>query len=312
LRSRRPDRTAPPLRRALRLQALTPLYDWLCATCFREASRKGRLVAQLEAEERGRILDLGCGTGTLLPMIADRAPGAVALGIDIDLDVLAVARRKLRQRGLAVRLAAARAETLPFASGSFAAVTSSLMLHHLNGEQKRRGLAEVRRVLRRDGRFHLLDFAAVGSPLARLLLSPWRLFDGFENTRDNVYGTLPLLVERAGLGPVRLLWREWSLFGPLEWRVCGPAGPGRRRPRSLRCGSAASADLRAGAAGLRVLVRAPQQEVPAGVAWHSRHDSAQRLISAVRWCGVGPAPANTRPIPSLTPYPSTGSILCLR
>src|SRR5205085_6860440 len=67
-------------------------------------------------------------------------------------------------------------EAIPFPAATFDLVTSSLMLHHLPDDLKRTGLDEIRRVLKRGGRFMALDFAThshsplgPGRPLSHLL-----------------------------------------------------------------------------------------------------------------------------------------------
>jgi hypothetical protein len=60
------------------------------------------------------------------------------------------------------------------------------MFHHLGRDEKARTLREVRRVLRADGRLHLLDFGGVGSadwrPRLSRLRSHYRLIDNDEGT----------------------------------------------------------------------------------------------------------------------------------
>ena len=50
---------------ALRFRALTRFYDPMLAGVLRESSWKAQLVAQVGVTAGMRILDLGCGTGTL-------------------------------------------------------------------------------------------------------------------------------------------------------------------------------------------------------------------------------------------------------
>lgn len=81
------------------------------------------------------------------------------VGLDGDPTILAIARRKAARAGVPVRFDDGMASALPYPDGSFDAVTSTLMLHHLTLDQRVRTLAEVRRVLRPDGRLVVADFA---------------------------------------------------------------------------------------------------------------------------------------------------------
>ena len=93
-----------------------------------------------------RILDVGCGTGANLKMLA--AHGR-AEGVDISSQAVDFCR----ERGLnSVRLGAA--EQLPYENGSFDLVTALDVVEHLDDDVA--GLQEMRRVLRRDGRVLLL------------------------------------------------------------------------------------------------------------------------------------------------------------
>jgi SAM-dependent methyltransferase len=92
--------------------------------------------------DRRKILDVGCGTGTMLTYLA--AYGK-AQGIDVDEEAI----RYCRERGLVdVRLGAA--EQLPFDDGSFDLVTALDVVEHLDDDLA--AIREVARVLRPGGR----------------------------------------------------------------------------------------------------------------------------------------------------------------
>src|SRR5260370_39392094 len=91
-----------------------------------------------------RILDVGCGTGTMLTHLASCGKAA---GVDIDEEAIGFCR----ERGLQdVRLG--EAANLPFADGSFDLVTALDVVEHLDDDVG--ALVEMKRVLRPDG--HIL------------------------------------------------------------------------------------------------------------------------------------------------------------
>jgi ubiquinone/menaquinone biosynthesis C-methylase UbiE len=100
------------------------------------------------AGARGRVVDLGSGTGRNLPLLPR---GTDAVAVDPSLDALGRARR----RAPAVPLVAARAEALPFRDGAFDTVLSGLVFCSV--ADPARGLAEVKRVLRPDGQLRMLE-----------------------------------------------------------------------------------------------------------------------------------------------------------
>jgi ubiquinone/menaquinone biosynthesis C-methylase UbiE len=94
-----------------------------------------------------RVLDVACGTGALTRTVAARVgPKGAAIGLDVNDGMLAVARRKAPQ----LDWRSGRAEALPFEPDSFDAVVSQFGLMFF--EDRRAALAEMMRVLRRDGR----------------------------------------------------------------------------------------------------------------------------------------------------------------
>ena len=156
------------------------------------------VVARLAEVQPGEaVLDLGCGTGTLLQALVARQPGAGFTGIDPDRQVLAIARRRL-QRTPTVELVEGYAQDLPFPDQAFDLVISTLIFHHLPDPVKVSALGEVRRVLAPHGRFLLVDFGAPPTRVARVVLTIGSVFDGRDNMRANLAGELPEMLAAAG------------------------------------------------------------------------------------------------------------------
>lgn len=93
------------------------------------------------------FLDLGCGSGPLLT--AATIKRRVAVGIDVSLEWLVVARKRILEQGGTPLLAAGLGESLPFADASFAGVISLDVIEHV-GHQPR-FLREIARVMAPGG-----------------------------------------------------------------------------------------------------------------------------------------------------------------
>jgi len=104
-----------------------------------------------------RLLDVGCGTGTFAGMLAATPLPAEIVGLDYSPAMCQVATAKARESRLAdrVRFVTGDSEHLPFEAGSFDFVTCSNSFHHYPHQQN--VVTEVRRVLRPNGQFMLID-----------------------------------------------------------------------------------------------------------------------------------------------------------
>lgn len=182
----------------LRYRVLTRLYDPLVRLTTRESTFKRALLAQVEADHPRRVLDLGCGTGTLTVAIAKALPDAVVTGLDADAEALGIATNKARRVDVNVSLHRGFSTDLPFRDGQFDCVVSSLFFHHLTSEAKIATLRETRRVLASGGSLHVADWGKPSNALLRTLFLAVQLLDGFETTRDSVTGALPDLMRAAG------------------------------------------------------------------------------------------------------------------
>ncbi len=141
------DNVTSPLPREMEQHTYSIMYEvegkhWWFAGRRRIIAGFVEKVCRDIATSQPRILDVGCGTGANLQMLAQFG---AAEGVDVSSDALDFCRA----RGLA-EVKQGAAENLPFADASFDVVTGLDVVEHLDDDVA--GLREMRRVLRPDGR----------------------------------------------------------------------------------------------------------------------------------------------------------------
>lgn len=187
-------------------------YDAFMERAEREAL--GGWRAALLADVEGEVLDLGAGTGANVPFWSPRVAHVVAAEPDPGM------ARRLRERvrgDARIEVVSTAAETMPFADASFDAVVSTLVLCTVDDLE--RSIAEIRRVLRPEGKLVFVEHvASENRPLRRFAqraLEPlWTPIAGgchltrrthvaleqagfrFESlTRESMRGALPIVRE---------------------------------------------------------------------------------------------------------------------
>jgi len=163
-------------------------------------------VARLvELGARGRMLDVGTGPGHIPLLVVEALAGAHVTGVDLSSNMLRHAERKRAASPHAARLAFALADAkgLGDPDGSFDAVFSNTILHHI--PDPRPFLREAWRVLRPGGAFLIRDLYRPPTPARALELTRQHAGDATPEQQELFRASL-----HAALAPdeLRALARE--------------------------------------------------------------------------------------------------------
>ncbi len=188
----------------LRFGWLTPLYDLLVRGLLPERRFRAALLAGAGLQPGEKVLDFGCGTGTLLGMAVVAQPAAHYVGLDPDPQVLAIAGRKLQRAGAAaaVQLVPYDGARIPFPDAHFDKVLCSLVFCNLTPAGKAAALRELRRVLRPGGALHVVEWGRPAAFWVRPGFWLLRAVGGFVTTGDLAAGKLPGYLRETGFRQV--------------------------------------------------------------------------------------------------------------
>ncbi len=117
------------------------------------------------------VLEIGCGTGTMAILCAEK--GASVVGFDISYQMLAIARRKVSERNLTdkiqLREMAATEMDNSFGDGTFDKIVSTLVFSEFYPNEQKYVLCEAYRILRPGGLLIIADEVRSNSPWKRML-----------------------------------------------------------------------------------------------------------------------------------------------
>lgn len=183
----------------------TKYYDTIIALLTREDRWRSAVIAQLEPAPGDTIVDIGCGTGSLVIRMKRHQPGARVIGVDPDPEVLAIARDKARRAGVEVEFVQGMGDKAVelVGPGTAVKVVSSLVLHQCPVPMKAAIIGNMFTLLRPGGTLVIADFGVQRGALMRL---GFRMIvqaaDGKRDTQPNADGILPGLIEQAGFADV--------------------------------------------------------------------------------------------------------------
>jgi ubiquinone/menaquinone biosynthesis C-methylase UbiE len=149
-------------------------YGFITAVLF--AGRRRRAFHQLAAaagiRPGDRVLDVGCGTGYFVHMLAEIVgPQGSVVGVDAAPEMVAYAASRSRSAAN-VSFEVGSAAALGMPDATFDAVVSSLTMHHLAAADQLPAVREMRRVLKLGGRLLIAEFQAPHGHGWRMLLGP--------------------------------------------------------------------------------------------------------------------------------------------
>jgi ubiquinone/menaquinone biosynthesis C-methylase UbiE len=188
-----------------------PLYDPFVKLFGGDSARKV-LIDQAALSSGLRILDIGCGTGTMAVLIERLHPDVTVVGLDPDPKALARARHKGGRDRLSIQFDRGFSDQLLYPDASFDRVFSSLMYHHLPADEKHKTLREVRRVLRPGASFHLMDLLG-SEDHGHGFLS--RILHAGEHLHDNSASEILARLQQAGFPAPQKLAQRRLIFGPI-------------------------------------------------------------------------------------------------
>lgn len=128
-----------------------PFPDVVRRNLLQESVELPVLIALLRLPRGGRILEVGCGRGIALPVLARMLAPSHLVGIDVDNALLRLAAERAELRGVKVELRHADVRALPFPDGAFDMVIDFGTCHHISDPGQ--ALREIVRVMRHGGLF---------------------------------------------------------------------------------------------------------------------------------------------------------------
>ena len=154
---------------------IAPAYDFMNSAMSLGQHRRWRnraldmLTPRLDSSPR-RILDIATGTGDVAFALARRFPNTAITGLDLSEGMLRVARHRLETTPLpgktSIEFLQGDSLDLPFADGSFDLVTVAYGVR--NFADIRRGLTEIRRVMRPGALLCVIELSVPASSLPRI------------------------------------------------------------------------------------------------------------------------------------------------
>lgn len=174
---------------------------------------------RIGAAARGRVLEIGAGTGAMLEHYGDDVDEVVAT--DPDPHMLARTARRRRPADIPVQIREADAQDLPFEDGTFDTVVVALSLCTIPDPHL--ALTEARRVLRPDGQLLFVEHVRSPRPwlarLQRILTPVWeKIAGGCQLDRDTVAD-----IRQAGFD-VEDPWRSGGGKGTIVQGAATPVG----------------------------------------------------------------------------------------
>jgi ubiquinone/menaquinone biosynthesis C-methylase UbiE len=193
------------------MEKMVPSYDSYMKkmTFGRERALRETTIGLARIKPGDSVLEIGCGTGTLtLAAKRQAGPTGRVFGIDIIPGMIEASQRKAAQARENITFQLASIDAIPFSADQFDVVMCSFMIFHMSETVRGKGMAEIHRVLKPQGRLLVLDLALPERALPQAIAK--MLFRGM--LQHDLRELIPLL-EASGFSDVET--------APVKFRVAG-------------------------------------------------------------------------------------------
>lgn len=194
-----------------RMEKMVNSYDKYMnkITLGREDALRTMTVTLAQIKPGDCVLEIGCATGTL-SLAAKRQAGTTGSvsGIDIIPGMIEVSRKKAAQAKLDVTFQLGNIEDIPFPNEYFDVVMCSFMIFHMSEKVRNKGIKEIYRVIKSQGRLLVLDLALPTQPASRRIL---KLLLGFMLKHD--LKELQPIMESSGFSQIEIAQAKFRVLG---------------------------------------------------------------------------------------------------
>ena len=194
-----------------RMEQMVNSYDsyMRMMTLGRERALREMTVNLAQVKPGDCILEVGCGTGTLT-LAAKRqvGPSGKVFGIDIIPGMIELSQRKAAQANVDVTFQLGSIDDVPFSANQFDVVMSSFMIFHMSEMVRLKGIAEIYRVLKPQGRLLVLDLALPTQPLSRTIAQ--MLMGGM--LKHDLQELRPMM-EASGFSEIEIAQAKYRVLG---------------------------------------------------------------------------------------------------
>ncbi len=140
---------------------IAPYYDFLngLLSVGIDTIWRRKTIKQLNKNDHRHVLDIATGTADLAIEAEKQLKCERIVGLDISNQMLEIGRKKVAKKSLSdvIELVVGDSENLNFETGSFDAVTAAFGVRNFGNLEK--GLSEMHRVLRNQGKIVILEFS---------------------------------------------------------------------------------------------------------------------------------------------------------
>jgi ubiquinone/menaquinone biosynthesis C-methylase UbiE len=187
-------------------------------TLGREDALRKMTVNMAQVKPGDCVLEVGCATGSLsLAAKRQAGPTGSVFGIDIIPGMIEVSRKKAALDKLDVTFQLGNIEDIPFPDEKFDIVMCSFMIFHMSEKVRLKGIQEIYRVLKPQGRLLVLDLALPPRPVPRRIL---KFLLGFMLKHD--LNELEPIMESSGFSQIEISQAKFRVLGlPILYYVLG-------------------------------------------------------------------------------------------